>query len=65
MPRKSPAHVQRALEHAYQLLTQALDLLDACKAPPGIAPHLELALSEIKQAIAGRGRNGGGGRQER
>jgi hypothetical protein len=46
-----PPELKRGLETAYRLCTEALDLLDACGAPPTIAPHLEAAIQEIKRAL--------------
>ena len=42
------------LEQAYYLLAETLDVLDACKAPPSIAPHVEMAIAETRRALAGK-----------
>ena len=46
---KSPA-LTRGLEAALRLGCEAIDLLDACGAPPDLAAQLELVLQEIKRA---------------
>jgi hypothetical protein len=40
------------LRRSIDLVGHTLDILDGCGAPPHIAAHLELALSEMKRAIA-------------
>lgn len=52
MPRNYSADTHRGLNQAHQLLTEALDILDACKAPPSIALNVEMALAETKRALA-------------
>ena len=52
MRRKYSADTQRGLNQAHRLLTKALDILDACKAPPSIALNVEMALAETKRALA-------------
>jgi hypothetical protein len=51
MASDKPPELKRGLETAYRLCTEALDLLDACGAPPTIAPHIEAAIQEIKRAL--------------
>ena len=51
MGSRGPPELARGLEMAFRLCSEAVDMLDACGAPPEIAPHLELALREIRRAL--------------
>jgi hypothetical protein len=47
---KAPEY-KRGLETAFRLCGEAMDMLDACGAPPTIAPRLEEALQEMRRAL--------------
>lgn len=51
---KAPEY-KSGLETAFRLCGEAIDMLDACDAPPTIAPHLEAALYEIRRALMNEG----------
>lgn len=48
---KESGELGRGLRRAFDLCAEALDLLDACGAPPQIAPHLDAAMYQIKLAL--------------
>jgi hypothetical protein len=50
MVREAAADRKRGLEQVLLLLTEALDLLDGCAAPPQAAAHIEMALAEIRRS---------------
>jgi hypothetical protein len=50
-----PPEYKRGLETAFRLCGEAIDLLDACGAPPTIAPHIETALQEMRSALGEAG----------
>lgn len=52
LPSKQETAVRRALE----LVTEALDLLDAHGGPPDAAAHLSLAQERLREAIRGLGK---------
>jgi hypothetical protein len=49
---EQPASRQRSLELAFRLCAEALDVLDATGVSPEIAAHLDLAIQEIRRALA-------------
>lgn len=46
------AEATRGLEQAFRLCSEAIDILDASGAPAQVAPHLEMAIQEIRRALA-------------
>lgn len=52
MPSEKGPEYRRGLEEAYRLCGEAIDMLDACEAPPTIAPHLDAAIQEIRRALS-------------
>jgi len=50
-----PPEYKRGLETAFRLCGEAMDMLDACGAPPTIAPHIEAALQEMRRAMGEAG----------
>ena len=52
MEASDPLSPKAGLEQSIRLVGQALDILDACNAPPQIAANLEMALAEMKSAVA-------------
>jgi hypothetical protein len=46
-----PPEYKRGLETAFRLCTEAIDMLDACGAPPTVAPHIEAAIQEIRRVL--------------
>lgn len=44
--------LKAGLERSIELVGQAMDFLDASGAPPHLAARLELALTELKAALA-------------
>ena len=59
MASAKPSAYRRGLEAAFRLCGEAIDMLDACRAPPTIAPHIETAIQEIKRALDGDGEEPG------
>lgn len=58
MASAKPPEYKRGLETAFRLCAQAMDMLDACGAPPTIAPHIEAAVHEIRRALVEHGDGG-------
>jgi hypothetical protein len=52
MAQDRAAELTRGLNIAFRLCSEALDVLDACGAPPAIAPNLELTLQEMRRALS-------------
>lgn len=52
MDPNEPPSPKAGLEQSIKLAGRALDILDACSAPPQIAANLEMALVEMKAALA-------------
>jgi hypothetical protein len=49
--------LKAGLERSIRLVGQAMDFLDASGAPSHLAVHLELALTELKAALAEQNRS--------
>ena len=53
MPGELASEGAWALQQALELMTQALDILDGGGAPPQVAVHLEMAISEVRKLLSG------------
>ncbi len=48
-------HTLKAIRRALELITEAMDLLDAHDGPPDAAAHLAMAQQQLRQELANAG----------